>query len=149
MWRMLPPWNLQYIELRWTTQEHIVVRLRCSEQETVAVLTRWAYSSQLPYGITVAFGVGKKGWIEWTFARDLLRAGLKEQVGTGDVRVEPMPGNPDIVALKLTSPSGEAEFEVDGADVRRILHATDHLVAPGTEHRALNVDKAVNRLLDA
>lgn len=119
----------------WTSASDIVMNLRYDGGAT-PVRTRWSYFTRDPYTMTVAFRVGKHDWVEWSFARDLLREGLRQPTGEGDVRIRPAAHH--TVVLELVAPSGHAEFDVAAADVHRVLAATEALVAPGHEDRFID-----------
>jgi hypothetical protein len=89
------------------------------------------------------------GPVSWSFARELLVTGLDEPAGIGDVRVWPSWASPrgDFVALALSSPDGNALFEVPRSILVRFLRRTYVAVPRGRESDHLDVDTAVNRLL--
>ena len=68
--------------------------------------------------------------MSWSFARELLVTGLDEPAGIGDVRVWPW-ATPrgDFVALALSSPDGNALFEVPRSVLVRFLRRT-YVVVP-------------------
>ncbi|MEU5086319.1 SsgA family sporulation/cell division regulator [Streptomyces sp. NPDC021356] len=74
----------------------------------------------------------------WTFARDLLTAGLREPEGHGDVRVRPY--GYDRTVLEFHAPEGTAVVHVRSGEIRRFLQATRDLVPVGSEHRQLDLD---------
>jgi hypothetical protein len=86
--------------------------------------------------------------VGWSFARELLMTGLDEPAGIGDVRVWPW-NNPrgDFVALALSSPDGNALFEVSRSVLVRFLRRTYVVVPRGRETDHLDLDAAVSRLL--
>ncbi|MEU5365388.1 SsgA family sporulation/cell division regulator [Streptomyces sp. NPDC005925] len=81
----------------------------------------------------------------WTFARDLLAAGLCAPDGYGDVRVRPY--GPDRTMLEFHAPEGTAVVHVCSDDVRRFLTATGALVPAGQEHRHLDLDQDLAELM--
>ncbi|MFC4507436.1 MULTISPECIES: SsgA family sporulation/cell division regulator [Streptomyces] len=81
----------------------------------------------------------------WTFARDLLSAGLEEAVGHGDVRVRPY--GYDRTVLEFHAPEGTAVVHIHSSDVRRFLKATDELVPVGLEHLQLDLDHDLAELM--
>jgi hypothetical protein len=86
--------------------------------------------------------------VRWSFARELLVTGLDEPAGIGDVRVWPWASpRGDFVALALSSPDGNALFEVPRSILVRFLRRTCVAVPRGRESDHLDVDAAVNRLL--
>ncbi|MFF5403607.1 SsgA family sporulation/cell division regulator [Streptomyces misionensis] len=81
----------------------------------------------------------------WTFARELLAAGLETPEGHGDVRVRPY--GYDRVVLEFHAPEGTAVIHVRAAEIRRFLEAADALVPAGLEHLQLDLDGALADLM--
>ncbi|MER6983116.1 SsgA family sporulation/cell division regulator [Streptomyces carpinensis] len=81
----------------------------------------------------------------WTFARDLLTAGLHEPEGHGDVRVRPYGYGRTV--LEFHAPEGTAVVHVHSAEIRRFLQATSELVAVGLEHLQLDLDHDLAELM--
>lgn len=81
----------------------------------------------------------------WTFARDLLTAGLHEAEGHGDVRVRPY--GYDRTVLEFHAPEGTAIVHVHSAEIRRFLQATSELVPAGREHLQLDLDHDLAELM--
>ncbi|MFF4250127.1 SsgA family sporulation/cell division regulator [Streptomyces sp. NPDC001663] len=81
----------------------------------------------------------------WTFARDLLLAGLEGPEGHGDVRVRPY--GYDRTVLEFHAPEGTAVVHVHSKDIRRFLGATSDLVPVGLEHLQLDLDHDLAELM--
>ncbi|EFF94047.1 regulatory protein [Streptomyces sp. e14] len=81
----------------------------------------------------------------WTFARDLLTAGLEEPEGDGDVRVRPY--GYDRTVLEFHAPEGTAVVHVRSGEIRRFLQAASELVPVGLEHLQLDVDHGLAELM--
>ncbi|MER5748227.1 SsgA family sporulation/cell division regulator [Streptomyces sp. NPDC002088] len=81
----------------------------------------------------------------WTFARDLLTAGLAGPEGHGDVRVRPY--GYDRTVLEFHAPEGTAVVHVHSAEIRRFLQATSELAAVGLEHLHLGLDHDLAELM--
>ncbi|EYT82871.1 regulator [Streptomyces sp. Tu 6176] len=81
----------------------------------------------------------------WTFARDLLAAGLREPEGHGDVRVRPY--GYDRTVLEFHAPEGTAVVHVLSGEIRRFLQATGELVPMGLEYRQLDLDHDLAELM--
>jgi hypothetical protein len=109
------------------------------------VTTRWSYRADEPFALTVAFGTDRGHWVEWVFARELLIDGLVEQVGEGDLTVEPGDVE-DTLILTVHSPSGSATFELDRGDTQDFLAATLELVPSGTESTHFDIDRLLAEL---
>jgi len=81
----------------------------------------------------------------WTFARDLLAAGLHEPEGHGDVRVRPY--GYERTVLEFHAPEGTAVVHVRSHEIRRFLDATSALVPVGLEHLQLDLDHDLAELI--
>ncbi|MEU1656729.1 SsgA family sporulation/cell division regulator [Streptomyces griseofuscus] len=81
----------------------------------------------------------------WTFARELLAAGLLEPEGQGDVRVRPY--GYDRIVLEFRAPEGTAVVHVRAGEIRRFLEATGELVPVGLEHLQLDLDHHLAELM--
>lgn len=81
----------------------------------------------------------------WTFARDLLAAGLRESAGHGDVRVRPY--GYDRTVLEFHAPEGTAVVHVRSGEIRHFLRATSGLVPVGLEHLQLDLDHGLAELM--
>lgn len=69
--------------------------------------------------------------IWWEFDRDLLRDGLIETAGHGDVQIAP--DGHGRVQIRLRSNDGEATASLPAAAVRCFVMRCDRAVRPGTE----------------
>ena len=81
----------------------------------------------------------------WTFARDLLAAGLHEPEGHGDVRVRPY--GYERTVLEFHAPEGTAVVHVRSGEVRNFLRQTTELVPVGLEHLQVDLDHDLAELM--
>ncbi|GLX47184.1 hypothetical protein Shyhy01_01340 [Streptomyces hygroscopicus subsp. hygroscopicus] len=81
----------------------------------------------------------------WTFARELLAAGLLAPEGQGDVHVRPY--GYDRIVLEFHAPEGTAVVHVRAGEVRRFLEAAAELVPVGLEHLQLDLDHGLAELM--
>ncbi|MFF3348383.1 SsgA family sporulation/cell division regulator [Streptomyces sp. NPDC002779] len=81
----------------------------------------------------------------WTFSRELLTDGMRENVGHGDVRVRPY--GYDRTVLEFHAPEGTAVVHVRSGEIRRFLEATGELVPVGLEHLQLDLDHDLAELM--
>ncbi|MER7998085.1 SsgA family sporulation/cell division regulator [Streptomyces sp. NPDC095613] len=89
---------------------------------TVSVLLR--YDGEDPLALRIVFPpeVSRdQGEVVWSFARDLLEAGLRLPSGDGDVEVWPC-GRAQTV-VEFHSPDGVAVVQFDSAPLRRFLRS--------------------------
>ena len=112
------------------------------------VQTRWSYRKDEPFAVTVAFCAERGRWVEWVFARDLLIDGLTEPAGIGDLRVRPGEDE-DILILEISSPSGNAVFELDRESTEDFLVSTLELVPAGTESDHFDPNKLLDEISNA
>ena len=106
------------------------------------------YDARDPYAVVVLFDTAR-GSVRWDFGRDLLRNGLSEATGDGDVHVWPClePADRKVVVIELVSGDGCALVQAPLVDVSRFVDRITALVAPGTESDFLDVDAAIAALL--
>ncbi|MFG2292614.1 SsgA family sporulation/cell division regulator [Streptomyces sp. NPDC048603] len=114
--------------------------------ETVPVTLRYDRSD--PFALRMSFpapatleGIE----VSWTFARDLLTAGLDRAAGHGDVRVRPYGGGRTVV--EFHAPEGVAIVLMDTAELRRFLDRSCTVVPPGMEHLYLDMDHSLAELM--
>ena len=101
-------------------------------ESTTPVLSRLSYHVSEPFAVTVSFRTERGRWIEWTFARDLLVAGMDEPAGIGDVRIRPdLSEDEALLTLEIESPDGYASFELERDDLQAFLDSSCELVPLG------------------
>lgn len=81
----------------------------------------------------------------WTFARELLSAGLEGPEGHGDVRVRPY--GYDRTVLEFHAPEGTAVVHIHSSDVRNFLQRSTELVPVGLEHLQVDLDHDLAELM--
>ncbi|CAM3105353.1 Sporulation protein SsgA [Stackebrandtia soli] len=117
---------------------------------TISVRASLRYDQSDPYAVHVMFHPDnpESEHVSWSFARDLLSSGLVEPSGIGDVRVWPwVTPRGDAIALALSSPDGNALFEVSKSLIARFLRRSYAVVPKGKEPECLDLDVAVAKLL--
>ncbi|SNT15275.1 Streptomyces sporulation and cell division protein, SsgA [Asanoa hainanensis] len=120
-----------------------VVRLLAPDASGVPVRCGLHYDPGDPYAVQVRFFLDRRRReaVLWSFARELLAAGLHEPSGLGDVRVWPWRTTQgDAVALALSSPDGQALLEAPRATVAAFLEDTYAQVPRGRESERLDID---------
>lgn len=125
------------------------LRLVVAEGTSLPVSAELRYDARDPYAVHATFRAGESETVCWVFARELLTSGLRAPTGDGDVRVWPCPGTGegDCLRVSLSSPEGSAVLEAPAAQLRRFLGHTYCAVPVGAEHRHLDLDGVVERLL--
>ncbi len=115
----------------------------------VLMTAQLQYRVDDPFAVEAQFDVGDAEPVRWLFARDLLDLGLVQAAGDGDVHVVPArdPLGRQTVQLHLSSPDGVAVLEAAAEDVLDFLEQCYLLVPPGDEGRHLDIDGALQRLL--
>lgn len=116
---------------------------------SLPVLAGIRYDAADPYAVHVTFHTGgDRGTVEWSFARQLLTDGLTQATGEGDVRV--WPSHVDGVAtvfLALSSPSGQAVFEVALHELAEFLTSSYTAVPTGCESDFIDLDAELALLI--
>jgi len=115
------------------------------QEQAVPLPCTLSYEVFDPFAVTATFSSGD-GDVSWTFARDLLAAGLRTASGDGDVRVSPIIGAQ--IEIVLSSPSGSAVVHADHEAVAAFVQACYDLLPEGFEWQYLNFDAGLAALLD-
>lgn len=133
-----------------TVEVETSLRLIAPDATALPVRASLRYDPADPYAVHILFHAESAGGeaVGWSFARDLLMTGLDEPAGIGDVRVWPW-STPrgDFVALALSSPDGNALFEMPRGVLVRFLRRTCIAVPQGREAEQLDIDATVTKLL--
>ncbi len=117
------------------------------DDNRVSVPVTLAYEARDPYAVSATFRTGD-GDITWVFARDLLRDGLANSVGEGDIKIRPAhPSRGPIVLFTLSSPSGAAKLEGNRHELRKFVQRIFDVVPEGYEWQYLEVDRVIGELL--
>ncbi|MCX5206231.1 SsgA family sporulation/cell division regulator [Streptomyces sp. NBC_00237] len=82
--------------------------------------------------------------VSWTFARELLNAGLRAPSGSGDVHIWPC-GRAQVV-VELHSPDGLALVQFDTAVLRRFLLRSYAIVPAGHEDLGPGLERGLSAL---
>ena len=129
------------------------------ERTIVPLTAGLSYNCADPYAVLMAFDIGTDKPVEWILARELLAAALHGSEGLGDVRAWPSAAScdPDVVAIggagpailniAMSSPYGQAQFEVSAKAMEDFLQRTYQLVASGQESSHLDFDAELTELL--
>lgn len=130
------------------------------ERMIVPLTASLSYRCSDPYAIRMAFDVGTDEPVEWILARDLLAAALHAREGIGDVQAWPSAASGDpaaaaagtaaerqILNIAITSPFGQAQFEVSARAIEAFLQRTYAIVAVGEESDYLHFDAELTALL--
>ena len=129
-----------------TVSAELGLRLVVPDRTTVPLLAGLEYAADDPYAIRMAFYVGDDEPVEWIFARELLTVGIVRKVGDGDVEV--WPGADDsTLHIALSSPFGDALFEVPLPAQADFLHRTYQAVPAGEESEFIDIDAELENLL--
>lgn len=120
-----------------------VLRLLTPDATGMPVRCGLHYDPADPYAVQVRFHLGRRSveMVSWSFARELLAAGLEGPSGLGDVRIWPWhTSHGDSVAMALTSPDGQALLEAPRATLAAFLQDTYDAVPAGRESERLDLD---------
>lgn len=131
-----------------TVSAELGLRLVVPDRSTVPLLATLEYAADDPYAIRMSFHVGNDDPVEWIFARELLTIGIERRAGDGDVQVWPAgPENDRTLHLALSSPFGNALFDVPLTPMADFLHKTYDIVAAGRESEFVDMDAELDHLL--
>ncbi|GAB3253290.1 SsgA family sporulation/cell division regulator [Alteromonas gracilis] len=110
---------------------------------------RFDYDPADPFAVSMTFLAVEE--VTWTFARELLMAGIHEPTGEGDVHVWPCLSTEGhaVVIVELSSPDGAVLVQIAVKDATRFIRRTTDSVAFGTESAHLDLDATVEALLTA
>ncbi|MCH5676843.1 SsgA family sporulation/cell division regulator [Streptomyces gilvus] len=122
-------------------------RLVLADERTVLFPGSLCYKSADPYAVHITFRVDDDT-VDWVFARTLLIGGLLEPVGAGDVEIGPCShGGVDTVQIALKADHVYVALEAPARVIAVFLKRTCQAVPLGTEHRHLDLDRLVSRLV--
>ena len=132
-----------------TVQATLGLELLDSDGDTSPVQAELRYDSADPFAVRGDFCLDEQV-VRWVFARSLLRTGLYEPTGAGDVRVRPWLDTEGraVMHIELSSPDGSAVLQARARDVATFLRRTEGLVPPGCESAHVDLDGALSQLLD-
>ena len=115
--------------------------------EPAPVVTRWSYSTDDPFAVTLAVRVGENRWVEWLLARELVVASLTAPAGLGDVRMSPqIVQDYEIVEIEICSFDGRAVLEVDRDLLAHFITKTRAVVEVGDEHLFMDIDREIAKI---
>jgi hypothetical protein len=106
------------------------------------------YDPSDPLAVGLAIGVGYSDPVVWTFARDLLQAGVAGPSGMGDITIEPAAPRPGRPMLRITLATDcLATMLVDRDAVVEFLLESYTLVPSGAEITEADLDAEIAALL--
>ncbi len=132
------------------------------EYTLVPLTASLSYRCSDPYAVRMAFHVCTDEPVEWTLARDLLTAALDSRQGLGDVQAWPSAVSCDpaaggtqegaaaghsILNIAISSPFGQAQFEISARAMGQFLRRTYEVVPAGHESGYLDFDAELTELL--
>jgi hypothetical protein len=133
-----------------TVTQPVVLELIDPTGAATPIEAELQYDPRDPYAVTTVFMTGASQ-VRWTFGRDLLREGLYEPCGDGDVHVWPCLDSHGhaVVIIELCSPDGEALVQAKTGDLTNFVERMTKAVEPGTESALTDVDGAITAILAA
>lgn len=116
-------------------------------QSAAPVVTRWTYSMDDPFAVTLVIQTRGDHCVDWVLARDLLVAGLTGPAGIGDVRVRPAQmAEWDVALIEIRSPDGRAMLEVDRDLLQQFVDATIEVIPLGSESSFVDMDAEIEKI---
>ncbi|MFJ7157916.1 SsgA family sporulation/cell division regulator [Streptomyces sp. NPDC101118] len=129
-------------------EQAVQARLVATAPKVETVPVTLCYDRSDPFAVRMAFpapatleGIE----VSWTFARELLEAGVERATGLGDVRVRPY--DADRTVVEFHAPEGIAIVLIGTDELRRFLDRAAAVVPLGLEHLYLNMDRSLAELL--
>lgn len=117
-------------------------------QSAAPVVTRWTFSSDDPFAVTLVIQTRGDQCVDWVLARDLLVSGLTGPAGIGDVRVRPARlAEWDVALVELRSPEGRALLEVDRELLQQFVDATVEAIPLGHEGDFIDMDSEIEKIM--
>ncbi|MDN3297746.1 SsgA family sporulation/cell division regulator [Streptomyces ficellus] len=127
-------------------RDKIFMRLLSPDGHEIPVLAHLTYDPSDPYAVTVGFTHGGFVYAEWRLDRDMLREGMRQPLGEGDVRVWPyLNGTREELRIELLH---TALFTVWVPSLWRFLERT-YKAVPAGEERLEELDAFLAELLAA
>lgn len=136
-----------------TVSAELGIRLVVPGEKTIVpLMASFVYTAADPFAVRVAFHVGQDAPVEWSFSRELLARGIEGPDGLGDVRVWPSADSVSgmrgtVLNLQLSSPYGEAQFEVPVREVESFLRRAYRAVSRGREAEHIDFESKLADLL--
>jgi hypothetical protein len=116
-------------------------------QSAAPVVTRWTYSADDPFAVTLVIQTRGDQCVDWVLARDLLVDGLTGPAGLGDVRVRPARMDEwDVALVEIRSPDGRALLEVDRDLLQQFVDATIEMIPLGSESTVIDMDAEIEKI---
>jgi hypothetical protein len=110
----------------------------------------FSYDARDPYAVRITFGsphVDFEDAVTWLIGRELLRTGLDQPCGDGDVQVGPTAARSEVLFLHLHTPSGVAHLELSRTALAAFIRGTEALVPFGAEETAIDLDEGLAIIL--
>ncbi|MFC6982874.1 SsgA family sporulation/cell division regulator [Streptomyces cirratus] len=129
-------------------EQAVQARLVATAPKVETVPVTLCYDRSDPFAVRMAFpGPATLEGVEvsWTFARELLEAGLHRPAGSGDVRVRPY--DRERTSIEFHAPEGVAIVLVGTPDLHRFLERAATVTPPGLEHLYLDLDHGLAELM--
>ena len=120
----------------------------CSSSSEVLAL--FSYDARDPYAVRITFGSPHADFedaVTWLMGRELLRAGLDQLSGDGDVQVGPTAPRSEVLFLHLRTPSDEAHLELSRTALAAFIRGTETVVPFGAEGTAIDLDEELAVIL--
>ena len=107
-----------------------------------------SYDPADPFAVVAVFDTDGER-VRWTFARELLRLGLFEPTGDGDIHLWPSTDSSgeETVIIELCSPDGELLVQAGARSVDHFVAAMLDSVPDGQESAFVNFDDELASIL--
>ena len=133
-----------------TVTQPVTVELVGPTGGVTPVRSELHYDPRDPYAMTAVFMAGESQ-VKWTFGGDLLRHGLNEPTGDGDVHVWPCldADGRAVVIIELCSPDGDALVQARTDELSTFVERMNKAVEPGSESALVDIDATIAAIFAA
>jgi hypothetical protein len=117
-----------------TLSQRLVLQCLDARGRNVDLPAVFAYDTSDPWAVTIIFG-RSDDQVRWVIGRDLLRQGVTDPAGEGDVTLWPSIDECGraAVVMELCSPGGRLVTQLHTSELSRFLDRTLAAVPAGTE----------------
>jgi hypothetical protein len=126
------------------------IALHCLDElgRPMTFMASFGYHPDDPYAVWLTFHI-PAGDVQWAVARSLVRRGLTEPAGEGDIRFWPSIDEDmrAVVCMDFHSPEGRLITHARTNDLHDFLGRTWEAVPPGSESDRVDLDLLVDSLL--
>lgn len=134
-----------------TVRSELFLQLLVPDRPSLPVAVTLGYCADDPWAVRVTFPTcpqdeTSRDAVEWLVARSVLQDGMAACAGDGDLQLWPTAAG-NVLRMAMSSPSGEATFELDRDGLDAFLRSTCAVVPYGQESAYVDLDAELGQLL--